>query len=140
MDNHRITREDLQGIASSVFDFLKVKSLNSQADLRKFIEEHPLYGKPTSEGIYIRLRPSNQRTTACVISYFKPVLEIPLEIRLNFPLDYSIVMVKTFFPFSEYEPFSRDSFGNISQYKRLVLADLSLVQFELEAIERGKYF
>ena len=86
------------------------------------------------EAISVELRPSNRGTEAYTVTYAKEGVGIPLEVKLNESLGYTMVIVKGGFILPSYEPFAYDDFGNIAQAKEIRTVNIPQVRAELEEL------
>lgn len=112
-----MTQKDIKEIASNLLFFLNSASLDSYEKIERQIGPHhfPIDG----ETLEILFRPSNQTTQALTLSYIKEGYGVPLEVRMNKSLGYSLVVVKLNEYLTGYKPMAIDCFGNVVQTKRL---------------------
>lgn len=120
-------------------DFLKVlerEGIKSTEDLVRKVGQIYNIEKSNPDFIEITNRPSNMNTTTQTISYTRPGTGIPLEVKVNIPLAYSQIMLKTKGNIPGYSPFHIDNSGNIRQSKVISSADLRISISELESLAR----
>ena len=132
----KITREVFHESIDKFLSILEEEGIDSLGDVEKAVGKKFHFSGPLQEYIYIEERPSNLDSTAYTLGYTKVGLGIPLELKINTQLDYSQIIVKTFFPLQGYNPFMRDMYGNVAQSRFFQSKiNLSLLLQELERLK-----
>lgn len=96
-------------------------------------------GDTKKDFVSFEMRPSNYFTTAYTISYIRHGTGIPIEVRVNFDLEYYTIIIKSKEKIKSYIPFSEDFFGNIIQSKTVPLKDLKYVKKELKNLSTSTH-
>ncbi len=129
-DTNQITKEQLGGIAKELFDLLEAQP--KPLDLDAMLDQSfPATG---AAHIFVELRLSQKNTSAYTISYIVPGLGIPLEVKVNRTLMWSMLIIKADLAPAGYQTFSSDSFGNPMHYKQLDSIDISEISRELNVL------
>lgn len=127
-----VRKSELGEMASDLLGFLDKEGINLRKDLDERIK---LDRKPrkTRKGnrVLIETNNSNGCTEAYVIDYIVEGAGIPIEIRLNYELDYNLYMIKCTKKIERYEHFCLDLFDNIVQTRKLPQAGLPNAKEEL---------
>ena len=129
-----IERDTLGTVASEILSFLAWKDIRDVADLGSLMGYHHMHG--SKDTIIVERRPSDQGTTARVVSYVIPNIGIPLELRANDTLCYTMLIAKGDFELPDYESFEMDPYGNIIQSKRILSTEIHQIRAELEVLSR----
>ena len=115
MVKNRITPEYLGEIAKDMLRVLEEEGIVSINTLEKKLGQ----SFDAKEGkIKLESRPSELDTWASTASYVIQGKGIPIEVRMNSRLEYSMVIVKTEKKIEGYNPFFYDPRGNIIQHKK----------------------
>lgn len=128
-----INEREIGRIARKVLDFLSKNKIDSVEKLEPFIGKS--FGGEDKK-VIAEMRPSELGTSAYSIAYFVYGMGVPLELRSNTRLGYSIITFKGCFQLSDYEVFAVDTFGNFIQTKGFGSSDLSGVRSELEKLAK----
>jgi len=126
-----ISLPELRKIAGNLLDLLNRESINATHDLDGQAKLVLPLGCDSRDLVSIEKRPSDFGTTTQTISYIRPGAGIPIELKINASLGYSMVIVKTAELVQCYEPFIRDSWGNVMQSKTMQTAGLPDLKKEL---------
>lgn len=132
-----ITKKVIRGAAKRLIKFFDKRKIDSPNKLDALIGKSFPLRDSLQYSIDISLRPSNDRTLAYTISYVSPTLNgIPLEVKINQQLNYSIVIVKMMKNLENYSVFSIDEFRNLRQCKLIKSCDIIEVSEELRYLSR----
>lgn len=147
-----ITRDQLGKIARNLLEFIKVERIRSAEDLQdKVGQEWKIYGidkdnilgnmRTETYWIGINLSPARFGARTYIMSYTihgpaRPM--VVMQVRVNLPIDYSMIMLKSRLMISGYEKLGIvDSFNNVHQDKHIGQAKMSDVTKELEELARN---
>ena len=124
-------RAKIAEAAREILNFLRSNNVREAADLfplRRRIEEK-------EKGVQIGFAPSGGLTHAHTISYCEYPKGVPLEVKINPTLGYTVIAMKGQFPAApeHYETWIQDPFGNILYFRRIP-ATISAVLSELERL------
>ena len=132
-----ICKERLEAIIGNFLEIIEKEEINSTADLEKYFGEK-LSIENSDEYIEIQQTPSNFGTQAHAASYNCPGKGIPLDIKINKTIGYSVITLKSEDVIPSFLPFTTDSFGNIAQEKNFRHTDFSKIKDELkEMLQKG---
>jgi len=130
----KITLSDLEEFAKKFLEILDREQFTSTESLRDKVGIIYTYSVNTPDFVSVTLRPSNHETLAHTVSYIRPGIGIPIELKINTYLRYSQVILKAEKEIKGYSSFSTDSFGNILQYKILNSSELGKSREELRSL------
>ena len=86
----KINGEDIRRFSKGLLKIMSDRKITSLEDFENNVGEYPT--KEVGEKVIIEINPSNENTQAHIISYVIKGLGIPIEIRINFELDYSFII------------------------------------------------
>lgn len=92
------------------------EGISSISDLERYLGKSFTMGQAR---IDVDKRPSQKGTSALTISYIIPGKGIPVELRINSKLRYSLLIVKSQMELRGYNPDFYDPFGNLAQSKNI---------------------
>lgn len=124
----KVRTNDVKSYAQSILEFLGREKISSISDLLQREGERFLFGE--GKRIEVLLRPSEQGTSACTLSYAIEGIGIPLEAKINQAIRYSKVMLKSIDEFEGYILYSYDRFGNVVQERVFEGDEFSFVRDE----------
>lgn len=129
----KIDREDIRRYSGEILRIMDEKTINSLRDLRNNVGEYSL--KKFGRRIVIEPRPSKLDTWAHTISYVINGVGIPIEIRVNLELDYSLITLKTLEVLERYTSFNFvDRFSNVIQSKKIMPGTIEGIRLELKTL------
>jgi len=129
----RFTKSDIKCIVEEVIKFLE--QYKAISDLEKMLGRKFSVNRFPEHYIQIHRRPSNAGTVAYKITYYANPGGIPLELVMNPTLGYSQIIVKFQGKLSGFDCFYFDEFGNKTQSKLLLKANLDLCKKELHGLK-----
>jgi|SRR3989344_1795984 len=129
----KISLEELSKIAENFLNLMKKEGIEKTDDLEKRIGTTIKLEK-SQDFIVITTRPSNYGTLAHTISYHRPDLGIPLELKINNQLGYSQIFIKLEKKLRNYNTFSLDRYNNFMQNKLIKPLHFLEIIEELEKI------
>ena len=124
-------REAIRKYSKRILNLMDEQGINSGKSLEDRIGIYPMDNKGK---IIIELRPSNSDTVAHTISYIDYNNGIPIELRVNYELGYSTIILKSDYLVEGFELFERDAFGNFMQYRKIKETEISEIRGELEKL------
>ena len=133
----KISKTRLREIARNFLAFIDKRKITCTGQLEQLLGERIELERKRPDLIEVSLKPSNNKTQALTISYCIPYRTgrieggIPLEVKINQELNYSLVIIKTDSKVRGYEPFKQDYFKNIMQSKKIESADWQDVRAEI---------
>jgi hypothetical protein len=131
----KISKKRLKEIASTLLDVMDLEDISSVESLELKIGKEVHLSKIEPDYVSFEKRPSNNTTKAYVISYIVPGGEVPLEIRLNPTLKYTLFILKRRgLPINGYNSFATDPYGNLVQSKKIDSVELPLIKTELSKL------
>jgi len=122
----------LKEIARIFLSVLEQEKINFREDLEERLRTSVILNDSTL--ISIESRPSNNNTFCYTLSYTIEKVGIPIELRINPLLNYTMIILKAQERIDGYEQFALDSHSNIVQSKLIKSSDFSVVRKELENI------
>jgi len=126
----KIKKEEFKKAVKRFLETLDKEKISDLRDLEKRLNSRLSITPNEKEFITIENRPSEAGTTAYTVSYVTET-GIPVEIKVNYSLGYSKIIIKTETEMNGYVPFSMDRFGNIMQTRDLDFADFERTKKEL---------
>ena len=124
-------REDISKYSKRILNLMDEQGINSG----KILEDRiGIYLMDNKGKIIIELRPSNSDTVAHTISYIDYNNGIPIELRVNYELCYSTIILKSDYLAEGFELFERDAFGNFMQYRKMEKTEISEIRGALEKL------
>ena len=131
----KIELPELRIIASDFLEFLNKEEISSIQDLENRLNRKYLIHQKPKDMLSFKLRPSNLGTKTHTISYTRDETGIPLEIKINNSLKYSIIILKAQNIIEGYNIFNIDTLGNLVQNKIIPSVDFSESKLELERLK-----
>ena len=126
----KINGEDIRRFSEGLLEMMSNRGIASLKDFEDNVGEYPT--REVGERVIIETRPSNENTRAHTISYVIEGLGIPIEIRINPELDYSLIILKKSGELVKgYESFDSDCFGNSIQSRRMEQGTIEVILSEL---------
>src|SRR3989344_1816942 len=106
----KISVEKIRIFASGFSKVLEEQEVKSTKDLEKLVGKQFKVKRQIKDFVSFDNRPSNFSTMAYTISYTRPGVGIPIELKINNTLDYSQVIIKANRLIEGYSQFSVDLF------------------------------
>ena len=132
-----IKKEDIKRFSEGILEIMSDREIDSLENLENNFGEYPT--RKFGEKVIIETRPSNANTRAHTISYTLEGLGIPIEIRINPELDYSLIILKKSGELVKgYESFDSDYFGNSIQSRRMKPGTIEVILSELRNLSKLK--
>ena len=124
-------KEEISEYSRRILNLMDEQGINSR---ESFEERIGIYPMNDEERIIIELRPSNSGIVTHTISYIDHKNGIPIELRVNYELGYSTILLKTDHLSDGFELFGDDAFGNFMQYKKIEETDIPKIRKKLEKL------
>lgn len=129
-----ISKLHLKKYIENFLEVLNRENILSIFDIEKKLNERFEVQEDSTHFVSIGLIPSNLGTGAYTISYNVTLVGIPVEIKLNQELRYSMIIVKSSEEIYGYSIFAQDPNKNLVQNKVMDTTDLTKIKKELEDI------
>lgn len=136
----QFAKKDIGEIAREMLGFFDEHRITHPLDFQGMIGHD--YFLDAERFIEIRLRPSNLGTKSISCSYYDKSSGNPLNVRLNVPLGYyqiilkSVDLIEGYSQFPELAMADKDDFGNIPQYRKNESIEISDIKTDLESLAR----
>jgi hypothetical protein len=131
-----ISNQELGKMARNLLGVLEKEKIISVGDLERAMGRKFLVNDGEGDFVSTEIRPSNFNTAALVVSYVRPGVGIPIEVRVNTALEYSTIIAKSCEELDGYEPFGRDNQNNTAKSMTVRGTDVALLCQRLWKIVR----